>query len=99
MKYSEIRSKGRSGYNTWLGMKGRCLNPKHYNYHRYGGRGITICAQWVKSFAQFMKDMGPRPSFEHSIERQDNDGNYEPSNCYWATRSQQSYNQRSKRKL
>lgn len=77
----------------WGGIKQRCLNPKCKNYHRYGGRGITICARWLESAAHFIADMGHRPTLKHSIERVDNDGHYEPNNCKWATRAEQSKNQ------
>jgi hypothetical protein len=80
-------------YNSWSGMKDRCLNPNNHRWHRYGGRGISIDPSWL-SFAQFLSDMGPRPSLRHSIERRDNDGNYEPGNCYWATPIQQQNNMR-----
>jgi len=72
-------------------MRQRCLNPKVPNYHRYGGRGIKICEQW-NNFETFLEDMGMRPSPRHSIDRRNNDGNYEPANCYWATREQQGNN-------
>lgn len=79
-------------YSVWRGMKSRCTNSNTRMYGRYGGRGISICPQWMDSFTQFYKDMGPRPSPEHSIDRINNDGNYEPSNCRWATVEEQVYN-------
>lgn len=82
----------RPEYEAWHAMKQRCLNPKHKSYHRYGGRGITICDRWRDSFEAFLADMGPRPSADLSIDRIDNDGNYEPSNCRWTTRQVQMSN-------
>ena len=81
-------------YHTWSNMKQRCLNPNRSDYARYGGRGITICQEWIDSYEQFLADMGRRPTLQHSIDRIDNDGNYEPSNCRWATLPEQRSNQR-----
>ena len=72
-------------------MRWRCNCPKHPYYHRYGGRGISICERW-NSFDLFVEDMGPKPSPQHSIERVDNDGDYCPSNCVWATQTEQNKN-------
>ena len=70
-------------YHVWAAMIQRCTNPNHINYHRYGGRGIEVCERWRK-FENFLKDMGERPE-GLTLDRQNNNGNYEPSNCRWVT--------------
>lgn len=76
-------------------MKQRCFNSQHPQYEDYGGRGITVCVSWKDSFENFYADMGPRPSDEHSLDRYpNNDGNYEPGNCRWATDTEQKNNTR-----
>lgn len=87
-------------YNTWLGMRKRCYRPENDNYYLYGARGITVCERWRNSFANFVADMGPRPTPTHTVDRINANGNYEPSNCRWATPEEQQKNQRPpKRKL
>ena len=76
-------------WKAWQGMKQRCYNPRVKNFHRWGGRGITVCERWLHSYPNFLADMGRRPSAAHSLDRIDNDGNYEPSNCRWADRKTQ----------
>src|SRR5438132_13938080 len=82
-------------YAAWGSMKSRCSNPNHQQWDRYGGRGITVCVAWV-SFAAFYRDVGPRPSARHSLDRINNDGNYEPGNVRWTTADVQRRNQRRK---
>jgi hypothetical protein len=72
-----------SEYRTWDAMKRRCFNPETKHFEHYGGRGITVCDRWRESYANFLSDMGRRPSPKHSLDRIDNDGNYELSNCRW----------------
>jgi hypothetical protein len=81
-------------YRSWLAMRKRCSDPKHPLYHRYGGRGILIDFRWLgkNGFKHFLDDMGPSPSARHTLDRIDNDGHYEPSNCRWVTRKEQCRN-------
>lgn len=80
-------------YKVWSEMKRRCKNPNDPKYKYYGARGISVCASW-DSFENFYRDMGERPTPKHSIDRINNDGNYEPENCRWATALEQRHNQR-----
>lgn len=86
----------RPEYRVWASMIQRCHNERDPSYHWYGGRGILVCQDWRQSFEAFYRDMGPRPDPSLSIDRIDNDGNYGPGNCRWATKSQQNLNRRTK---
>lgn len=100
------RTHGTSGkndpiYNTWAHIRMRCNNPQDSSYENYGGRGIKVCDRWMgeDGFVNFRADMGPRPSPKHSIDRIDNDGDYTPTNCRWATKTEQVRNRRVTRTL
>jgi len=90
---------GSPEHGVWKDMKSRCYRRKARGYRNYGGRGVRVCERWRKSFLAFFQDMGVRPSPEHSIDRIDNDGNYEPGNCRWSTRREQNRNRRDNRFL
>jgi hypothetical protein len=85
-------------YRAWRGMINRCYQPSSERFSRYGGRGIVVCDRWHHSFENFLADMGRKPSPKHSIDRIDNDGNYEPGNCRWATASEQQRNKSRRKK-
>lgn len=81
-------------YNIWSSLKQRCENENDKSYSRYGGRGISVCERWKDSFENFLEDMGVSPSNNHSVDRVDNNGNYEPINCKWSTPFEQVTNRR-----
>jgi len=89
----------RAEFHIWQGMLARCCVSTNRAYRLYGGRGITVCDRWLSSFENFYADMGPRPSPKHSIDRIDNDGNYEPGNCRWTTQKVQCNNRSGNRLL
>jgi hypothetical protein len=99
---AEIRAKGAMThgmsktpeYLAWCCMKNRCFKPQDKQYPNYGGRGIRVCDEWRNSFEAFFDHVGPRPSSDHSIDRINNDGNYEPGNVRWATPEEQARNTR-----
>lgn len=86
-------------YSVWQDIKRRCYNRNYKQYKDWGGRGIIVCDRWINSYSNFLKDMGERPSPEHSIERINTNGNYEPGNCRWATKFEQNNNRRDTVKI
>jgi hypothetical protein len=82
-------------YKTWTGIIARCYNQNETGFKNYGGRGIVMCEAWKNSFQSFLKDMGRRPTPTHTIDRINNNGNYEPSNCKWSTKKEQGKNKRN----
>lgn len=95
-KYTTHRRCSTPEYYAWQHMYARCYNPKHKEFKNYGARGVSVCGQW-RDFNVFFADMGERPSPLHSLDRVDNNGNYGPENCRWATKSEQSNNKRTNR--
>lgn len=90
-----VRLNKYSEYNIWKGIKARCNNPNKKCWKDYGGRGIKLCDEWFNDFESFYNHIGPRPSMSHSVDRIDNDGNYEPGNVRWATIKEQANNKRT----
>jgi hypothetical protein len=86
-------------YKAWQTMRLRCTVPTNSAYANYGGRGITVCERWLESPANFIADMGPKPSPAHELDRKDNDKGYAPENCRWVTRTVNDRNRRSNRLL
>ena len=101
MKFQKTHGMSRSvEYKAWVAMIGRCHSNSHHDYKDWGGRGISVHPAWRADFLEFYREVGPRPSPQHSIDRYpNNEGNYEPGNVRWATPKQQSTNRRSTRFL
>lgn len=94
---ARMRTHGRTKtpeFKAWQAMMQRCYNPKSRGFENYGGRGIAVCEEWISDPERFLSDMGIRPSPKHSLHRIDNDGNYDPSNCKWATKTEQANGRR-----
>jgi hypothetical protein len=99
VKHRETAGRKRTPeFISWMNMLQRCTNPKRTDYERYGGRGISVCNEW-RDFAAFLKDVGRKPTQQHSLDRVDNNGNYEPGNVKWASPSEQARNRRSSRNI
>src|ERR1700743_836023 len=91
-----IKGKETSEYRSWSALIKRCTNPSHERYCDYGGKGVLVCDRWRDSFANFLQDMGLKPSPAHTLDRfPQKEGNYEPGNCRWATTKEQNRNRKS----
>lgn len=97
--HGHARGKCTPTYESWSAMKSRCNNPNHDSWKNYGGRGITVCDRWLHSFENFLADMGERPEGKTLDRFPNRDGNYEPSNCRWATVAEQNANRRNQHQL
>lgn len=86
-------------YKSWKSAKARVSNPKIDGYEHYGGRGIKMCDRWLESYPNFVNDMGRKPTLKHTLERKDVNGDYEPSNCIWATMVEQNNNRRDTKRI